>query len=223
MASSRSSKPVAFLLLALLPLSYLGLMGLGWNTDTAKKLTQTAVAVVGVVMVMRTARSLDHHDDPVSGGGVPKVLLRAVLLTVTIYLTVGVVAGVVSGFEPVQATDSEEQLFDDRMEMIIGLPVAMLVVYNLGRWSVRLVPARRGLVWLAIVAIASRAVGLSLYPVGLAYGRAYNVPMHAFGEALVIAALQSALIFCFLALGNVRARTQARSTAAPHSRPVQAA
>jgi hypothetical protein len=211
-ASSRSSKSVAFPLLVLLPVAYLVLTGLGWNTDTAKKLAQAAVAVVGVVMVMRTARSLDHHDDPVSGGGVPKVLLRVVLLTVTIYLTVSVVAGVVSAFEPVQATDREEQLFDDRMEMIIGLPVAMLVVHNLGRLSARLVPAKRGLVWLATVAIASRAVALSLYPVGLAYGRAYNVPMPAFGEALVIHALQSALIFCFLALGNVRARMQARST-----------
>lgn len=207
----RSSTSVAFLLLALLPMAYFVLTALGWNTYTAKKFTQVFVAVVGVVMVIRVVRSLDRQDDPVSGG-VPRALFRVVLLTVTIWLAVGVVAGVVSGFEPVQATGSEKQLFDDRMDMVIGFPVAMLVVYNLGRWSVRLVPARRRLVWLAIVAIASRAVGLSLYPVGVAYGRAYNVPMPTFGEALVSAALESTLIFCFLAFGNVRASTQARST-----------
>lgn len=207
--AGRSSKSAAFLLLALFPLAYFVLSALGWNTYTAKKLAQVVVAVVGVVMVVRVVRGFDRRDNP-ADGGVGRALLRAVLLTMTIWLAVGVIAGVVAGFEPVQATESEKRLFGDRMDMVIGIPVAMLVVYHLGRWSVRLVPARRCLVWLSIVAMASRAVGLSLYPVGGAYGRAYNVPMPAFGEALVGGALGGVLIFCFLALGNIQASTQAR-------------
>ncbi|MER5702585.1 hypothetical protein ABT023_11640 [Micromonospora sp. NPDC002296] len=198
------------------PSLYLVLTALGWSTDAAKKSTQVAAAVVGALVVIRRNRGMSPSGEA-PGHGAPRILLRAVLLTVAVYLAVAVVTGVVSGFEPIEATGDEEQLFDDRMEMVVGLPVTMLVVHVMGIWSVRFLPVQRALVWLALVVVASRVVALSMYPLGAAFGRAHGLPVPAFHEALVAQALLGVLIFCFLALGNlgVRTRTHAAGLGAP--------
>ncbi|WP_433346573.1 hypothetical protein [Micromonospora sp. CA-111912] len=198
------------------PSLYLTLTALGWSTDAAKQSTQVAAAIVGALVVMRRNRGMSPSGD-VPGHGAPRILLRAVLLTVAVYLAVAVVTGVVSGFEPIEATSDEKQLFDDRLEMVVGLPVNMLVVYGMGVRSVRFLRVERALAWLALVAVASRVVALSMYPLGAAFGRAHDLPVPAFHEALVAQALFGVLIFCFLALGNlrVRMRTHAAGPSAP--------
>ncbi len=150
-------------------------------------------------------RSIARQSD--DRRAIPKVLPRFVLLTLTVHLSVSVLAGVVASFEPARASEQQAEVFNDRMNMVVGFPLAMLIVYGLGVWSARLLPASKALLWLAAVSIASRAIALSLYPVLLVFSQRYDLPVYGLGEALVLHGLNGALMFCFLALGNLHARS----------------
>jgi hypothetical protein len=90
----------------------------------------------------------------------------------------------------------------DALDTMLGLPVGVLLAFGLGVWSSRRLAGPHPMVWLAAIALSSRAVRLLLYWPAVKYARPRNVVIHGWEYILVRNMMLAVLIFCLLALGN---------------------
>ena len=195
-----SARRTAIVVLLMIPVTYLALFLFG-DSDAATAGTPAFVAVAALVAIHRHTRSTPAPAPlpPRTQKGtlvlVPErtLVIRGVGLALGLVLVESVLSSVIGGL-------SSRPAVHDGLNTMLGLPVGMYVAFRLGRWSARWLPVKDSLLWLAVIAGASRIVRLLLFA---ATGQQ---SVHGFGYLLIRNVLLGVVILLFLVLGNLHAR-----------------
>jgi hypothetical protein len=216
---------------ALLPAAvYLALIPWGLSVTTVAELAPAVAAMASLAALAASgmAPRLGQRSAPATGGAPGRLGWRAVWLTVVVLLVESVINGLIDGFTPIGAADGPDghaARVRALWTMVLGLPVALVVIFRLGGWSARLLPVRRPLVWLAAVALGGRLVRLASFPFNVRLAHAHDLAAPRIGETLVHLIVVGLLFFGALGLGNVRRRaiqsqaTPSNGKPAPASEP----
>lgn len=194
-----SARRTAIVVLFMIPVTYLALLLFG-DADTATAATPAFVAVAALVALPRHLRTPPPEPVPARAPRgtlvlVPQrtLVIRGVALALGLVLVESVVSSVIGGM-------SSRPAVHDGLNTMLGLPIGMYIAFRLGRWSARWLPVKDSLLWLAVIAGASRIVRLLLY------GATGQQSVHGFGYMVIRNVLLGVVILLFLVLGNLHAR-----------------
>jgi hypothetical protein len=204
LAPLRSEYRATVTVTVLVPLTYLALVVAGVDSGTAGMWALGFAAGVSAIALTRLARMSSAPTTP-DDVNRRSLLRHAAVMLVLVLLIESITAGLVGGYSPVAVTDgpnSRPIQLHDALETMLGLPVAVLTVFGLGVWSSRRLVGPHLMVWLAAIALGSRAIRLLLYWLAVEDARLRKVAVHGWGYTLIRTAMLAVLIFCLLALGN---------------------
>ncbi|MFI6761741.1 hypothetical protein ACIBF5_21635 [Micromonospora sp. NPDC050417] len=180
----------------------------GVNDAWAAFLAPAAAALVAMVVLRRSAREgADLVPEPVRRA---KLVRRVLGLVVLAYLSEAVVSGVVAGFVPlVPPGGSPDQAVATalRLNTVVALPVALLLEFGVGILSAKWLTVSRPFRWLAAISVVPIPIVLALRPVATALSRENGTtPPRDLAESAPRTIAVTILVFCVLALGNLRGR-----------------
>ncbi|MER7442413.1 hypothetical protein [Micromonospora avicenniae] len=207
--------PALFILLSV----YFVLNQVGVSDSGAAFWAPTAAALVAVSLLWRTAR----NDEARPAEPVPrsKLARRVLALAALTYVTVSLVAGLVGGFVPVTppgASPDHAIAIGLRLSTTVALPVSLILIVGVGRLSAAWLTVRRPFRWLGAISVIPALVSLALHPAAVAFSRKYgSTPPREVAETLPRLIAVIILIFCALALGNLRGRESLGRSAAAES------
>ncbi|MFF5290102.1 hypothetical protein [Paractinoplanes globisporus] len=187
--------------IVLVPLTYLALVVAGVESGAA---TLWAPGFAAVLLAVALARDARTPATPADVNRRP-LLWRGAVMVVLVLLFESIAAGVIGVYAPVAATDgphSHPVQLHDALITMLGLPIVMFLIFRLGVWSSRWLAGPHPLVWLAAIALSSRAIRVLLSWPAATYAEPRNLVIYGLGYTLVRNAILAVLIFCLLALGN---------------------
>ncbi|MFD0784050.1 hypothetical protein ACFQZ8_08995 [Micromonospora azadirachtae] len=198
---------------------YFVLNQVGVSDSGAAFWAPTAAALVAVSLLWRAAR----NGTPRTVEPVPRAKLarRVLALTVLTYVVMSLVAGLVAGFVPVippGASPDHAIAVGLRLSTTVALPVGLLLMVGVGRLSAAWLTGRRPFRWLGMISVIPSLVSLALHPAAVALSRNYgSTPPREVADTLPRMVAVMILIFCALAVGNLRGRESLEGGAAAES------
>jgi hypothetical protein len=204
LAPLRSELRATTTVIVLIPLIYLVLVIAGVGSGTAGLWAlgiAAGVSAIALTTFTRTSSALTMPDDVNRS----RPLRHAAVILVLLLLVESTMAGLLAGYSPVSVTDgphSHPVHLRNALNTTLGLPVFVLLAFWLGVRSSRRLTGPHPLVWLAAVALSSRAIRLLLYQPAVEFARPRDVATHGWEYTLVRNLMIAILIFCLLALGN---------------------
>ncbi|MEU4678940.1 hypothetical protein [Micromonospora sp. NPDC023737] len=207
--------PALFLLLSV----YFILNQAGISDSGAAFWAPTAAALAAVLLLWRAGRN--GSAQAVERVPRSKLTRRVLALAVLTHIAVSLVAGLVAGFVPVippGGSPDHAIATNLRLSTTVALPVSLLLVVGVGRLSAAWLTVRRPFRWLGMISVIPALVSLALHPAVVAISRNHgSTPPRELAETAPRMVAVTILIFCALALGNLRGREWLERAAAAES------
>ncbi|MEV4811002.1 hypothetical protein [Micromonospora avicenniae] len=198
---------------------YLVLNQVGVSDSGAAFWAPTAAALAAALLLWRAAR----NGSAQAVQRVPRSRLtrRVLALAVLTHIAMSLVAGLVAGFVPVippGGSPDHAIAISLRLSTTVALPVSLLFVVGVGRLSAAWLTVRTPFRWLGMISVIPTLLTLALHPAAVAFSRNYgSTPPRELAETAPRTVAVTILIFCALAIGNLRGREWLERAAAAES------